>query len=133
MLSQGYLSKSCRLGMPSPISETNPLLHWCVQHAVLNITNHYQCLIQLPIIQHTHTSMIVPQIIAMCGINLIGCNTQILLVVTHSTIYNMILGKLGNWDWAQVSTARIEGEREHGPVSHECSYIRFVVVNGDTD
>ena len=32
-----------------------------------------------------------------------------------------------------MSTARIEGEREHCAVNHECSYIRFVVVNRDTD
>ena len=29
-----------------------------------------------------------------------------------------------------MSTARIEGEREHCAIN---SYIRFVVVNGDTD
>ena len=32
-----------------------------------------------------------------------------------------------------MSTARIEGEREHCAVNQECIYIKFVMVNGDAD
>ena len=100
---------------------------------LIYIINHYQCLIQLPIIQHTHTSMIVPQIIATCFTNLVSRNTHILSVVTHSTIYNMILGEIGQLGLGTSVNSKDRGGEGTCAVNHECSYIRFVVVNGDTD
>ena len=55
--------------------------------------------------------MIVPQIIATCSTNPVGRNTQILSVVTHSTIYNMILGEIGQLGLStSVNSKDREGE-----------------------